>query len=369
MVHIQVELDGKEVLKHCCGGRAVALLQIADPQGQPYRNYAAEEIKAQPSMNDYVVRLSWDAFLMPGDYQLVIALYYSGKGGHSLTFEKLRVNSIKDDPLPNAWNGLPNVEFCDSQPVGVDEFLLPRVTGKLNVPIQSHRPLQIEILENLTPYATEIRKPRRYQQRLGVFLPILKSLGQLQVTSGSLSAAIMDFTRSRVTFEEKDISGGHLDLGGLKDALSTNPINVVDASVIRDSKHYGTYFAREITQTLKDNPSTNGSAKNRPLRVLIVVSGRMELGLKGQAAITPQEGADFVVFYLRSEFLFPVFDFGPGSIGILGPGLPQPPVDKEQLTDEIDKALKPLKPHIYSVSSPADVRKAMAAMIGELSKM
>jgi hypothetical protein len=114
-----------------------------------------------------MVILSWSVFVLPGEYQVVLALYYSGREGHSLAVEKLHVSPLKNDPLPQSWLGLPTVEFCDAQPEGVDEYLLPGVAGRLHLPIMTRRPIQVEILENLTPYRAEQRDSTLYKERLG----------------------------------------------------------------------------------------------------------------------------------------------------------------------------------------------------------
>jgi hypothetical protein len=99
----------------------VALVEITDQQGRKYRNYAEQDLKqVKPGLSQYTVTLSWDVFVLPGDYQVALVLYYSGREGHSLAVERLHIGALKNDPLPESWRGLPAVEFCDPQPEGVD---------------------------------------------------------------------------------------------------------------------------------------------------------------------------------------------------------------------------------------------------------
>lgn len=90
----------------------------------------------------------------------------------------------------------------------------------------------------------------------------------------------------------------------------------------------------------------------------------------------PPEG-DFIVFYLRFSFLPRAIYAGTTKNIIIGDDeeeFPVPPprqmseLSKEQLLAGIGKALKDLKPHIYSVNSAEDVRRAMASIIAELSQ-
>lgn len=379
IARLEVVLDGNDVAKQCCSGRAVALLQITDFQGQIFRNYGVQDIKSPDGQGQYTFTLSWDVFLLPGDYQVVMALYYAGKPHHSLTLQKLHVHPIKDDPLPEAWRNLPNVEFCEPESEGVDKFLLPGVTGQLNLPIKNHRPIQLEILENLTPYLAELKRTQWYEQELSLLLPLLKSLSQMELTNGSVDVATMDFTRSRVTFEQKNVPSGHLDLAGLKDALDGNPITILNILDYGDLRHYGNYFAQEITQRLNAEPLPSESPNNRAVRVLIIVSGRMELGIGPEPTMVLPKDSNFVVFYLRLFPLPPGIDFNPsvisGSVAcgvpVMGSGPDQRIIqlEGEQSNDGIGKALKDLKPRVYTAGSEENVREAMAAIIRELSQM
>src|SRR6266853_2175710 len=242
---VQIEVDGSELLKRCCDGRSVALVEITDQQGRTYRNYAAEDLKVKPGLSQYMVILSWSVFVMPGEYQVVLALYYSGREGHSLAVEKLHVSPLKNDPLPQYWLGLPTVEFCDAQPEGVDEYLLPGVAGRLHLPIMTRRPIQVEILEKLTPYRAEQRESTLYKERLGVLLSILTVFGQLDVKNGSLDLTTLDFTRSRETFTQQGVKDGQVDLAGLRGALAANATTTIDVHSIREPEQYGVYFREE----------------------------------------------------------------------------------------------------------------------------
>ncbi|PYT75987.1 MAG: hypothetical protein DMG42_06565 [Acidobacteria bacterium] len=44
-VRVEVQLDGKELVKRCCDGQAIALVEIKDQQGRIYRNYGEKELK------------------------------------------------------------------------------------------------------------------------------------------------------------------------------------------------------------------------------------------------------------------------------------------------------------------------------------
>jgi hypothetical protein len=366
---IQIEVDGNELLKRCCDGSSIALVEITDQQGRSYRNYAAQDLKeVKPGLSQYTVTLSWKVFLLPGDYQVTLALYYSGRKGHSLAVERLHVGALKNDPLPESWRGLPSVEFCDSQPEGVDEYLLPGVSGRLHLPIVTRRPIRVEVLENLTPYRAEQRHPTQYKERLGVFLPILKTFGQMEVTNGSLRLATLDFTRNRETFSQEGVKEGHVDWAELKGALAANVTTAIDVHDIRESEQYGVFFRQEAARRLAAEKESAGPEEDHALRVLVIVSGVMQFGFGRSISIAPPPDGNFVVYYLRCEFL-PT----PSSQQNI---LPLPQVQGqdhlegfEQTVDGVGKALKDLKPRVFGVHSAEGVRKAIAAIVGEISRM
>src|SRR5207244_2525137 len=60
-VRVEVQLDGKELVKRCCDGQAIALVEIKDQQGRIYRNYGEKELKdAEAALSEYMIDISWE---------------------------------------------------------------------------------------------------------------------------------------------------------------------------------------------------------------------------------------------------------------------------------------------------------------------
>jgi hypothetical protein len=219
-VKVEVELDGNELVKRCCDGQAIALVEIKDQQGRIYRHYGGKELKdVTAALSQYMIGISWEIFLLPGEYKATIAFYYSGRNGHSLTVQNVHVGSLKDDPLPGSWRDLPAVEFCDQQPEGLDVFLLPNIEGRLNLPVKTSQQIHLEILENVTAYPSERQRPGLYTDRLSMFLPILKTLAQLRIENGTAGVSLLDFTRRKVIYEQQDIRQGQVSWADLKNTM------------------------------------------------------------------------------------------------------------------------------------------------------
>lgn len=361
-VGLEVELDGKELVKRCCDGQAIALLEIRDQQGLTYRNYGTKDLKdAEPGLRQSLVDISWQVFLLPGEYQATIAFYYSGRNGHSLTTRRVHVAPLKHEPLPGSWQDLPAVEFCDPQPEGLDAFLLPSIEGRLRLPAKASRRIHIEILENLTPYPSERREPQLYTDRLSVFLPVLKTFSQLQVENGTLGVSLLDFTRRSVIFDQQDISQGQVSWANLKDAMTANSVTAVDVHDLEQGERFGEFFGKEIARRLDE--TANGGA----MRVLIIISGPMDLGSPAAIEIAPSVRGNFAVFYVRCDLL-QTSAFVQQS-AILAASVEPSEQNLERSVDGIGKALRDLKPKVFAANSAQRVREALAAILRDISQM
>jgi hypothetical protein len=361
-VRVEVELNGSELVKRCCEGQAVALLEIRDQHGRIYRNYGGKDLKdAKPGFREYSVGISWQIFLLPGEYKATIAFYYSGRNAHSLTTQRVHVGSLKYEPLPGSWRELPAVEFCDPQPEGLDAFLLPNIEGRLRLPVKASRQIQLEILENLTPYPSERRRPKLYTDRLGVFLPILKTFGEFEVENGTVGVSLLDFTRGGVVFEQQDIKQGQVSWTNLKDAIAANSVTAVDVHELLQGEQFGEFFSGEMARRL-DEPGSDGA-----MRVFVVISGPMDLGSRTPIEVAPPARGNFAVFYLRCDFLQTSAAVKPGPF-FAEPVAPSEQ-EMERSEDGIGKALRELKPRVLAVHSAQAVREAIATISSDISRM
>lgn len=361
-VQVEVGLDGNELVKHCCDGQAVALVEISDEQGRIYRNYGGKDLKdIKPSLDEYNVSISWQVFLLPGDYKVTIAFYYSGRSVHSLTTLSVHVDPLKHEPLPGSWRDLPAVEFCDPQPEGLDAFLLPNIEGRLRLPAKASKQVRLEILENVTPYPSELRHPKLYTARLGVFLPILKTFAQLEIENGTLGVALFDFTHRSEMFGQQDIKEGQVSWANLKEAMAANSIVSVDVHDLAQGEQFSGFFRSEMARWL-DVDGSDGA-----MRVVIIISGPMDLGARTPLEIVPPARGNFAVFYLRCDFL-PMSAIVKETPFFAGPI--EPSAQKlERSEDGIGKALRELKPKVLAVDSAQGVREALATILRDISRM
>ena len=112
----------------------------------------------------------------------------------------------------------------------------------------------------------------------------------------------------------------------------------------------------------------------RPMRVLIVLSAPMSFAPgEDLHPIKAAKDLNQRIFYIRYRPAlvrrFPPPDVDPfGRQRNMGRGLPRLPVNEVQ-QDSLEGTLKPLDPRLFDVDSPEQFRKALAAILGEISRM
>jgi len=105
LAHIDVELAGKELIKHPQGDRLVALVQVNDAGGHLFRDYSYVSLQEiPPQFKKLKVFLNSNFFVLPGDYKVAVALFDDRSGEHNLMEAPLHVDPLKDDPLSGSWS-------------------------------------------------------------------------------------------------------------------------------------------------------------------------------------------------------------------------------------------------------------------------
>ncbi len=190
----------------------------------------------------------------------------------------------------------------------------------------------------------------------------------MEVTNGSLGVATFDFTRSRETFAQESVKEGKVNWEGLKGALAGNAMTPIDVHDIRESEQYGAFFRQEIARKLAAEKETAGSEEKDAVRLLIIISGMMQFGFGRTIPVAPPPDSNFVVYYLRYEFL-PSPDAQQHFRDRPQTQEQENSERLEQTIDGIGKSLKDLKPRVFVVHSADGVRKAIAAIVGDISRM
>jgi hypothetical protein len=344
---IKVQVPGPELLKRRHDGQIILLVQVSNGQGVSFRNYGLldlNDLKPETKRSD--VEFVWQAFAVPGQYEVSVALWDKKSGEHNFMRRLFHVDAFKDDPLPEIWRGLDAFEFWSTKRDGPEFVFHSDIDGRLYLPLATKRPVHLEVIMDMTPSAEIYRgNYSLYNYYLAAAIPIFKVFSQINVIHGSRSAAALDLVQRRTPFEQND--GKDLNWPILKQALSPdNGPGVVSIKDLKNRRQSPVYLREEIVRRLGRPAEKRGE---RPLHVFILIGSPMDLYVfPTLPAVETGNEEDCVIYYLQ----FVLFE-RMGFTGAVG---------------NMEKMLKPLKIHTFHVRSPSDVRHAMAKIMKEVSR-
>jgi hypothetical protein len=373
LARVQIQLDGGEGAKRRGEGELIFFFQLTDAKGRIYQDhtsYSLEKVEAGLKAQDLICTES--AFVVPGDYAVSVAIYDTATKEHALKKDKLHVQALKTDPLPEMWKDMPAVEFVEpSDPP--DHWFLPKTKGRLNLPLTTQRPLQIEVLANLTP--SELTKPAYGVQdrTFSILFPSLKVVSQIDDAKGSMNVSLLDLARRRVVFHQDDVH--ELDWDTMKSSLANASSSSIDVKSLADRQHNAAFFVHEVLRRIA--PTAAGDAP--PTRVLIVLSGPMifdaEQDLQG---IDMRHSPDTRIYYIRLQtalnqrtMLVPEGRRRRGFGGYTGRPMPGQDIEAPNGLglDQLEPMLRPLEPRLFDVTSADQFRKAFATVMSEIANL
>jgi hypothetical protein len=289
-------------------------------------------------------------FVLPGEYDVEIALDDRQTGEHNFLRHRLSVAALADDPLPAAWRGLPSVDFLSPATGGLDGLYRSDMEGRLNLPVRTARPLHLEVLADMTASEVFFGDTQSYEHYLAGVLPIMKVLSQISPSKGSVSVAALDLDRQRVTVEQPNLQ--ELNWSPLKDSLAVvNGPAVVSVRSLMERRHSPVFLRDELVRRLKEAPEAPAPA-GEPLVVFIVVGGAMDsYSFPDLPAISLADQPECVVFYLE-------YDSGKASPRGAAGGI-----------KKLEKMLRPLRVRTFTVRSAESIRSTLARVLEEISQL
>jgi hypothetical protein len=369
MITFNVQVDGVELVKRQGKGNLLMLVQLRDQAGHVYQDsnsISLMNVTPETSRTDTVY--SQEAFLIPGDYQVSTGLLFDNTSEHAVQRRTLHVEALRHDPIPGAWRDLPAVEFIptlDAQ----DSWYLPPITGHLNLPIAARRPVRLDLLVNgsLTEELPVLRRPSRGRVSVGQLIPALKVLSQMNLSGGLFRMAMLDLERRRIAFEQT--LTGDLDWPGLKGALVKSDPNKIDVAALEKSEQNAQFFVSEIRNRV-------GSQKDEPLHVLIVLSGPMAFGKANLKPIEARPDPNCKIFYIRYHAMIkrdplrsPFEEAAEVGRRPNRRGDFNFPTSGPLPSDQLFGLIKALDPRLFDITTPAEFRKSLAAILSEIARL
>ncbi len=366
---INIRLDGKEIEKRR-GGHLTAFVEYRDSSGGVWQNHIdVDSATMQSATQRQYIDIAFYAFVLPGDYSVGMAVCDPKTLEHSAAVRKIHVAPLKTDPLPHAWDGLPPVDMIPAGLEPPDIWFLPDIETRLNLPLETKRPVHIQLLLNATASGRGEGSAAAVRENMSVLIPALKAFTQLRLGKGSsIDAAMLDLTRRQVAFSQKGVQT--LDWDSLrKFFLVTNP-GIIDIHTLAGRMKMLGFFRDEITQRLAAR--ADGAAQ-----VVIVLSGPAffeDQEPVEQAIAAADPGRQLI--YIRYRTFQAPRRYPPNSP--LGRGrftaMRLPPPNAEGLIppmseDDLQKTAEPLNARIFDAASTAQFRRILAAVIEQLSAL
>ena len=346
---IVVELAGRDLVKRPAADRILVLVQVTDASGRQFHDYTIFPLKKMPpEAKKARAEIYWDLFVLPGEYQVTVALFDDFTHEHNLMQTPLHVEPPRNDPLPAAWAGLPAVEFLAPGMEGPDGMFRPDVAGKLHLPLASQRPVKLEVLADVTASDLFHGSTRFYNRYLSVALPLLKVLSQISLERGSLNVAMLDLRKRRVTFEQDDVK--ELDWARAKAVLAPeNGPATIDIQALEQRRESPAFLQDELLRRL-NAADTEPQPGTGPAHVFVLIGSPMDFySFRDLPHMPPGSEEKCVVYYLQFELLNTLY--ANGAVG------------------NVRKMLKPLPVHVFKVRSPESIRHALARILEEVGRM
>jgi hypothetical protein len=349
---IEVQIPEAELAKRRGDGPLVLLVQLTDPAGRRYRHsglFDLENIAGKATKKD--IPFYWIAFVLPGEYEVAVALYDKVSGEHNFHRSRLQVDPLPGDPLPNAWRGLPSVEFWTPLSDRLDSLYRTEVEGGLSLPLRTRRPLHLEVLADLTPSEMFQGDGGAYERYLSGVVPMLKTFSQISVSYGSLTLAALNLEQRRVTAEEPNLS--KLEWGPLKKTLvpEKGP-GVVTVSRLMQPNHNPAYLRDELVRRIDAAPDAPSPAGD-PLLVFVVIGGPMDsYSFPDLPPVALSRETPCVIFYVQYDY--------------------QGAVESRKsagAAKNIEKMLHPLRVQTLTVRSAESVREALGKILERVGQM
>jgi hypothetical protein len=202
----------------------------------------------------------------------------------------------------------------------------------------------MELLADVTASDLFRGSTRFYNRYLSVALPLLKALSQVKLESGSLSVAMLDLRRHRVTFEQDEVK--ELDWPRARAVLAPeNGPATIDITALEQRRESPAFLQDELLRRL-NAPQPAGD----PVHVFVVIGSPMDFySFRNLPHLPPGSEEKCVVYYLQFELLNT--QYADGAVG------------------NVRNMLKPLTVHAIKVRSAESIRHALARILEEVGSM
>jgi hypothetical protein len=284
------------------------------------------------------VQFAMRAFVQPGDYLLWMILYDRASGKHNVARRKIHVPEIDRDPLPYLFKGMPLAEFPRTREAGGGTVLMS--SSRLSLPVTLKKPVDIQLISTLNAPEQWVQRFRMVRNHNYITIGALAALSQMELNQGSISIAGLDLARHEVVFEQNDFES--VEWPALMDAMEKAQAPEISAAALENRKNNGAFFREFLSERIESSPTP----KENPLRIFIVVTSSLLFESGSDLKPIALDGdCNCRVYHLRFR------------------------LNINDVFDELEKFMKPLRPRTFNLMTARDLRKAIAAIIEDLENL
>jgi hypothetical protein len=331
-------LSGKNLNRSGPNHELFLISRISTPDGEWLNEPQIVRHRQDEAIPNHVrVEFLMHVAVQPGDYTLWAVLYDRKTGKHNLARRHFRVPEIRNDPLPDLYRRMALAEFPDATDDNGSEFT--GVTSRLYLPVRNKRPLQVELISMLSPPEQWTGRTRLVRAHNDATIGALAALSQMELAEGSLSITGLDLIRRQVIFEQRDFKNVHWT--SFIDAMKRAQSPDISMEALQGSRTNGAFFREFLNQRLNaDSPAADA------MRVIIVVtSSRLFESGSDLRPLQIEGDCNCRVYYLRFR------------------------LNINDVFDQLDRLMKPLRPRIFNLITARDLRKAIAEIVDELGRL
>lgn len=357
---IQIRIRVRDLLKSDVSLRDLHfIVKIAREDGRwfPGQSYSHFEPPENVASADVIDSLA-NVYVRPGNYKVAVMAYDSLNRKGNLWRGALRVENLKDDPLPEMDSHLPQIEFLPTlhpMSTGQGHGLESMVTfdpwalgeGELTLPVTNSRPVLVDVIANISMSTTTNTKHSeapewKYRMNAGMLLQISNVLSQLHLKNGCVRLTTLDLLRRKLFLDRQNAD--KVDWVELRHQLDVLNRNKIEASTLAGEKQTPEFLAKYL-EALLTEPASCTPNTQPPMHVLIVVSDAFVFPNGAEMRkLTRMPFPETRCYYLK-------------AVPLVG-----------ARWDEIQTLLKPLHPTRLEFADSIHFRKTVALLIEDMTK-
>jgi len=303
---------------------------ISRPDGRwltPFRA-GRQSLTAKPGIG---ITFADCVFLEPGDYLLWIAIQDTKSSRRNVVKRRISVPEFSPDPMPGLNSRLPAAEYPQVQTGPKAIAISP---GEMSLRVANEQPLKLELVPILSPVDQWGGRTDIVRWNNNRILSATSVLSQAKLANGSISARALDLANRTTAFQQQEFD--QLDwakLAGFFTQVAEN--HTVSVPVLETLKDRSQYFSSWFRERLE--------RQGEPTRVIVLVSGSLLFERGSDLTPIRWEGdCSCRVYHLRFR------------------------LNQNDLFDNLEKLIKPLRPKTFNIMTPRDFRKALSEIVKDL---